>query len=151
MKTILGVQEIMKVLPHRYPFLLLDGITVLEDGKYAEGFKNFTINELFFQGHVPEYPVVPGVLIVEALAQLSGIMYSAKKVLDPEPGEEEVGQMGYLGKISDMQFKNVVFPGDRLFLKAESVEDYGRVHKVKVEATSEEGKCVAKGSLVVRR
>lgn len=148
MKSILTIQEIRKVLPHRYPFQLLDGVTELEDCKYAVGFKNFTINELFFQGHVPEEPVVPGVLIVEALAQLAGIMYSAKTVLS---SSNAVGQMGYLGKICDLQFKQVVYPGDRLFLRVEAAEDYGSVHKVKVEATSEEGKCVAKGSLVVKR
>ena len=83
---VLNTLDIMKLLPHRYPFLLVDRITEFEDGKRIVGMKNVTINEPFFQGHFPGHPIMPGVLILEAMAQVGGIYaFLAKQVGDSEP------------------------------------------------------------------
>lgn len=153
MKSIMDIQDIMKILPHRYPFLLVDGVTKIEHGKYAEGFKNFTLNEWFFQGHIPGNPIVPGVLIVEALAQLTAIMFYPEAKEDAQPSDsvqaENNKKMGYLGKIKEMQFKRPVKPGERLRLVTHAKESYGNVCMVQAEAYSEEDLCVAKGIIVI--
>lgn len=91
-------QQIQEILPHRYPFLLVDRIEELEEGKRAVGLKNVTINEEFFNGHFPQYPVMPGVLIVEALAQVSAVIMLTKE------GNE--GRLGLLAGIDQCRFKN---------------------------------------------
>ncbi|UAK16336.1 3-hydroxyacyl-ACP dehydratase FabZ [Sporolactobacillus terrae] len=107
----LTIDEIKKILPHRYPFLLVDKVLEVEDGKKAVGIKNVTVNEPFFQGHFPDYPVMPGVLIVEALAQVSGIAVLSK-------GKQENMLTLYAG-IDKCRFKRQVRPGDQLKLEAE--------------------------------
>lgn len=91
-------QQLQEILPHRYPFLLVDRILELEEGKRAVGLKNVTIHEEFFQGHFPHYPVMPGVLIVEALAQVSAVIMLTKA------GNE--GRLGLLAGIDHCRFKN---------------------------------------------
>ncbi|MEQ2129072.1 3-hydroxyacyl-ACP dehydratase FabZ [Caldanaerobacter subterraneus KAk] len=102
-------KDIRKILPHRYPFLLVDRIIELEEGKRAVGIKNVTANEPFFQGHFPDNPIMPGVLIVEALAQVAGIA-----VMNVE---EFKGKLGLFAGIDKCRFKKVVRPGDQLILE----------------------------------
>lgn len=109
--TILDSVEIQKILPHRFPFLLVDRVIELEIGKRAVGIKNVTINEHFFQGHFPQYPVMPGVLIVEALAQTGGIALGTM--------EEYKGRIAFFAGIDNVRFKRQVKPGDTLRLEVE--------------------------------
>lgn len=102
-------QQLQEILPHRYPFLLVDRILELEEGKRAVGLKNVTIHEEFFQGHFPHYPVMSGVLIVEALAQVSAVIMLTKA------GNE--GRLGLLAGIDHCRFKKQVKPGDQLRLE----------------------------------
>jgi 3-hydroxyacyl-[acyl-carrier-protein] dehydratase len=110
----LDVNEIMKLLPHRYPFLLVDRITEIDPGKKIVGLKNVTINEPFFQGHFPGHPVMPGVLIVEAMAQVAAILvYSSS--------EENKGKITYFVGIDNTKFRKPVVPGDQLRLELEVI------------------------------
>lgn len=114
-------QQIQAILPHRYPFLLVDRIVELEEGKRAVGMKNVTMNEAFFKGHFPQYPVMPGVLIVEALAQVSAVIMLTKA------GNE--GRLGLLAGIDHCRFKKQVKPGDQLHLEVEITREKGAVGK----------------------
>ena len=105
--TVLGIEEIMKVLPHRYPFLLVDRILELEEGKRVVGIKNVTINEPFFQGHFPGHPIMPGVLIVEAMAQVGGMLMLGSL---QEPDSKVV----YFKSLDNVKFRRPVKPGDQL-------------------------------------
>lgn len=120
-------QQIQAILPHRYPFLLVDRIMELEEGKRAVGMKNVTINEEFFTGHFPQYPVMPGVLIVEALAQVSAIIMLTKA------GNE--GRLGLLAGIDHCRFKKQVKPGDQLRLEVDITRVKGAVGKGRGIAT----------------
>ena len=131
-------KEIRELLPHRYPFLLVDKVIELEPGKKVVAIKNVSANEPFFQGHFPEYPIMPGVLIVEALAQAAGI---AVAVL-----EENKGKLGVFASIDAMKFKNHVMPGDVLTLEAEILMSKLGVTKAKVKA-SVDGKVAAEGEI----
>ncbi|MBT1279124.1 3-hydroxyacyl-ACP dehydratase FabZ [Thermoanaerobacter sp. CM-CNRG TB177] len=102
-------KDIKKILPHRYPFLLVDRIIEIEEGKKAVGIKNVTVNEPFFQGHFPDNPIMPGVLIIEALAQVAGIA-----VMNIE---EFRGKLGLFTGIDKCRFKKMVRPGDQLVLE----------------------------------
>lgn len=108
----LNTLEIMKFLPHRYPFLLVDKIASFEAGKEIVGVKNVTINEPFFQGHFPGHPIMPGVLILEAMAQVGGVYAQMAK----EVGEDKVP---YFVGIDKARFRRPVMPGDVLHLKLE--------------------------------
>jgi 3-hydroxyacyl-[acyl-carrier-protein] dehydratase len=123
----LDINEIKKIIPHRYPFLLVDQIVELEEGKRAVGIKNVTINEPFFQGHFPDYPVMPGVLIVEALAQVGGVAMLKK--------EENQGKLGLFAGIDNCRFKRQVKPGDQLRLEVEILRLRGPIAKAKGTAT----------------
>ncbi|NOY87624.1 MAG: 3-hydroxyacyl-ACP dehydratase FabZ [Deltaproteobacteria bacterium] len=110
----MDISEIMKILPHRYPFLLIDRIDELKPGKKAVGIKNVTINEGFFQGHFPEHPVMPGVLILESMAQVGGILAFASTA-DVENLQEEAGRrVVYFMSIDKVKFRRPVVPGDQL-------------------------------------
>lgn len=122
--------DIKNIIPHRYPFLLIDKILEVEPGKKAVGIKNVTNNEPFFQGHFPEYPVMPGVLLVEALAQtacVAGLML-----------EENKGKLGMFTGIESMKFRRQVVPGDTLKLEAEFLVFKMGMGKAKVRATVED-------------
>jgi len=123
----LDIQKIKDIIPHRYPFLLVDKVTEIEEGKRVVGYKNVTINEPFFQGHFPDYPVMPGVLIVEALAQVGAIA-----VLDIE---ENKGKIGFLAGVDKCRFKRQVVPGDELKLEVEITRMKGPIGKGKGTAT----------------
>ncbi|MGA7879170.1 MAG: 3-hydroxyacyl-ACP dehydratase FabZ [Desulfoferrobacter sp.] len=120
------ILEIMKILPHRYPFLMVDRITELTADKVV-GVKNVSINEPFFQGHFPGNPVMPGVMIVEALAQVGGILAFA---LLSEPKNNSVYLMG----LDKVRFRKPVRPGDQLLLKLEVMKQRGPIFKMRGEA-----------------
>lgn len=109
---VFNVQEIMKRLPHRYPFLLVDKIVELEEGKRIVGIKNVTVNEPFFQGHFPGHPIMPGVLIIEAMAQVGGVY----AVATDKVGDDKVT---YFVGIDNARFRKPVVPGDVLRLELE--------------------------------
>lgn len=115
----LDIKEIQKILPHRYPFLLVDRIEELEAGKKAVGLKNVTINEYFFQGHYPHEPVMPGVLIVEALAQVGAVALMTMK--------EYEGKTPLFAGINKARFKRMVVPGDTLKLEVEILKLKGPI------------------------
>jgi 3-hydroxyacyl-[acyl-carrier-protein] dehydratase len=110
----LDVRRILDLLPHRYPFLLVDRVVEFEAGKRLTALKNVTINEPFFQGHFPGHPVMPGVLIIEALAQASGLLVQLSSELDPSQHP-----LFYLVKVDKARFARIVAPGDQLVLKVE--------------------------------
>jgi len=110
----LDTNEIMKILPHRYPFLLVDRVTEVETGKRILAFKNVTMNEPFFQGHFPGHPVMPGVLIVEALAQTACIL----AILSSD--ESVRSKATYFAGMENVRFRKPVFPGDQLRLSVEA-------------------------------
>jgi 3-hydroxyacyl-[acyl-carrier-protein] dehydratase len=135
----LNIEEIKKILPHRYPFLLVDKILELEEGKRAVGIKNVSFNEEFFQGHFPQKAVMPGVLIVEALAQVG-----ACAVLS---SEENRGKIALFAGIDKMRFKRQVLPGDQLRLELELTKVKGNIGKGKAKATVD-GEIAAEGELM---
>ncbi len=111
---VLNTTDIMKMIPHRYPFLLVDRIVEVEEGKRIVGIKNVTINEPFFQGHFPGHPIMPGVLIIEAMAQVGGVY---GKVVD-KIGDDRVT---YFVGIDNARFRKPVLPGDTLRMELEMV------------------------------
>jgi UDP-3-O-[3-hydroxymyristoyl] N-acetylglucosamine deacetylase / 3-hydroxyacyl-[acyl-carrier-protein] dehydratase len=121
--TVLGIEEIMKVLPHRYPFLLVDRILELEEGKRVVGIKNVTINEPFFQGHFPGHPIMPGVLIVEAMAQVGGMLMLGSI---QEPSSKVV----YFTGLDNVRFRRPVKPGDQLRFELDVVQVRGTLCKM---------------------
>jgi len=123
----LNIDQIKEIIPHRYPFLLVDRILEVEEGKRAVGIKNVTANEEFFSGHFPEYPVMPGVLIVEALAQVGAVAMLKK--------EENRGRLAFFAGIDNCRFKRQVKPGDQLRLEVEMTRLRGPVGKGKAVAT----------------
>ncbi|MCI8299676.1 MAG: 3-hydroxyacyl-ACP dehydratase FabZ [Lachnospiraceae bacterium] len=125
--SLLGTKEIMEIIPHRQPFLLLDTIEELEPGKRALGKKCVTYNEPFFAGHFPQEPVMPGVLIVEALAQAGAVAILSNP--------EFKGKTAYFGAINNARFKQKVVPGDVLLLELEIIRQKGPVGVGKATAT----------------
>ena len=110
----LDIRQIMSMLPHRYPFLLVDKVLSYEVGKRLTAIKNVTINEPFFHGHFPGHPVMPGVLILESLAQASGVLVH----LSADP-DKRADSLYYLVKIDKARFSQIVRPGDQLLLQVE--------------------------------
>lgn len=108
---VLNIDEIKNLIPHRYPFLLVDKILEVEPGKSAIGIKNVTVNEPFFQGHFPEFPIMPGVLIVESMAQVGCVAMMSL--------EENRGKLGVFAGIDKVRFKRQVRPGDTLKMEVE--------------------------------
>lgn len=121
-----NVMEIMKMIPHRYPFLLVDRITECVPGEYCKGYKNVTMNEEFFCGHFPGNPIMPGVLQIEAMAQLSaGILMTLP---------EYQGKLALFAGIDGARFKNIVRPGDRLDMESRILKRKGPIVKAEVKA-----------------
>ena len=134
----LGIKEIEQILPHRHPFLLVDYIEDYEPGKYAVGYKCVTFREDFFKGHFPDEPVVPGVLMVEMLAQVGAVAILSL--------EENKGKTAYFGSINSAKFKRKVVPGDMLKLECEIIKRKGPIGVGEAIATVD-GKIAAKGEL----
>jgi 3-hydroxyacyl-[acyl-carrier-protein] dehydratase len=139
---ILEITEILKRLPHRYPFLLVDRVLDYKLGEYLVALKNVTINEPFFTGHFPDHPIMPGVLILEALAQATGIL--AFKTADAYP---EDGTLYYLVGVDEARFKQPVVPGDQLHLSVRIIKSKRGVYKLKCEAKVD-GDVVASADLM---
>lgn len=137
----LGLDEIQRLLPHRYPFLLVDRVVSLELGKRIVALKNVSINEPFFQGHFPGRPIMPGVLIVEAMAQVGGIL--ALLSIPENQGNSSLFLLG----IDKMRFRQPVVPGDQLRLEVESLRGGKKFWKMKAQAFVDQT-LVAEGELM---
>lgn len=133
-KLTFDIEEIKKLLPHRYPFLLVDRVTECVPGKYAKGYKNLTYNENFFQGHFPNKAIMPGVLQIEAIAQLGAAALTTVKGFE--------AKFALFGGIDNARFKRMVCPGDRLDMEIEIV-------KLKSVAVKAHGKAFVDGQLTV--
>ncbi|MCD4782583.1 MAG: 3-hydroxyacyl-ACP dehydratase FabZ [Candidatus Eremiobacteraeota bacterium] len=116
------IREILNILPHRYPFVMVDRILEIEEDKRAVGIKNVTINEPFFQGHFPGLPTMPGVMIAESMAQVGGIMLMTSR--------KEEKLVPYLAGIQKLRFKKPVYPGDTLYIEVELIGKKGGMGKV---------------------
>lgn len=135
----MDIGDILRTLPHRFPFLLVDKIVELEEGQRAVGVKNVTINEPFFQGHFPGLPIMPGVLILEAMAQVGAVI--ALKMPENE------GKLVYFAGIDQVRFRKPVVPGDQLRIEVEAVKMKGTIGKLKCQAKVE-GDIVAEGEIL---
>ncbi len=136
---IMTIKDIMEYLPHRYPFLLVDRVTESEKGEFIKGYKNISLNEPFFNGHFPNNPIMPGVLIIEALAQLSGILGFLTVGRKPSDGVVQ-----YLAGSSKARFKRPVVPGDRLCLESRMISGKRGIYKFECRALVDgEVVCVA--------
>jgi 3-hydroxyacyl-[acyl-carrier-protein] dehydratase len=129
MKTIMDIHEILKLLPHRYPFLLIDRVIEIEMGKSLVALKNVTMNEPFFTGHFPQRPVMPGVLILEAMAQAGGVL--AYKSTNTSPDD---GVLYYFAGIDNARFRRVVEPGDQLRLEVKVLKNKRDIWKLEGSA-----------------
>ena len=137
--SVIEINEILSILPHRYPFLLVDRIIELEEGKRIVGIKNLTINEPFFQGHFPGRPIMPGVLQMEAMAQVAGIL------LNRTLGGE--GKISFFAAIDNARFRRPVVPGDQLRMEIEIIVAKPRLSKVSAKAFVD-GKLVSEADLM---
>lgn len=119
MRNILKIKDIMDIIPHRYPFLLIDKVEISVPGEKGIGYKNVTINEPFFQGHFPDMPIMPGVLIVEAMAQVGAVVLLSM--------EKYKGKTPYFAGINKVRFKRKVIPGDLLRMEVEIIKIRGSI------------------------
>ena len=129
MKAEYDIQKIMEILPHRYPFLLIDRIIDLVPGEKVTALKNVTINEPFFQGHFPGQPVMPGVLIIEAMAQAGGVLACESRTNDSH------GQLIYFMGMDKVRFRKPVVPGDQIIFEAKILKLRSKVAKMSGTAT----------------
>ena len=120
---VFNINEIMKILPHRYPFLFVDRVIEIEPGKKGIGIKNVTINDGFFQGHFPQKPVMPGVIMIEAMAQTAGVVVLTSGAHN--------GKVALFMSVSDVKFRKVVYPGDQLLMEVEIIRDRERTAHIK--------------------
>lgn len=126
----MDIQKILSYLPHRYPFLLVDRVLELDVGKTIKALKNVTINEPFFVGHFPEMPVMPGVLMLEALAQTAGLL-----AFETDKRPESHRSLIYFAGIDDARFKKIVYPGDQLIMSVELLQVKRNIWKFNGSAT----------------
>ena len=144
MLVIFNVVEIQKILPHRYPFLLLDRVTKLDKGDYLEGYKNISISEPVFQGHFPDHPIYPGVMIIEGMAQAGGVL--AFKSLSDEDQENAENKVVYFMSIDKAKFRSPVTPGDQLLYKITVLRHRGSIWQFDAKAFVDD-KLVAEAEL----
>ena len=140
----LNVVEIQKILPHRYPFLLLDRVTGMEKGKSIEGYKNVSISEPVFQGHFPDHPIYPGVMIIEGMAQVGGIL--AFSSYDEEEQVDIANKVVYFMSIDKAKFRAPVTPGDRLEYRIKVLKHRGAIWQLEAKAFVDD-KLVAEAEL----
>ncbi len=138
-KAVLSSKQIQDIIPHRYPFLLVDTILEIQEGTKAVGIKNVTINEPFFQGHFPGNPIMPGVLIVEAMAQVGAVAVLTK--------EEYRNKLAVFAGIDNMRMRRQVVPGDQLVMEVEMITMKRGIGKAKAQATVN-GEIAASGQLM---
>jgi len=136
--------DIQKILPHRYPFLLVDRITDIEAGKSIEGYKNVSISEPVFQGHFPDHPIYPGVMIIEGMAQAGGVL--AFESMDREGQENTKDKVVYFMSIDKAKFRNPVTPGDRLVYRLSVIRNRGAIWHLDAKAFVDD-KLVAEAEL----
>lgn len=139
-----NVMDIQNILPHRYPFLLVDRITELIPGTYIEGLKNVSISEPVFQGHFPGHPIYPGVMIIEGMAQAGGVL--AFKSMDLSSQDEIQNKVVYFMSIDKAKFRAPVTPGDQLIYKISVIKNKGAVWQLDAKAYVD-GKVVAQAEL----
>jgi len=139
-----NVVEIQKILPHRYPFLLVDRITNLTPGEYIEGYKNVSISEPVFAGHFPGHPIYPGVMIIEGMAQAGGVL--AFKSMDEESQGRAEDKVVYFMSIDKAKFRSPVTPGDQLVYKIDVIKHKGTVWQLAAKAYVDD-KVVAQAEL----
>ena len=142
MSSNLNIQEIMRFLPHRYPFLLVDRIIELVPGEKITALKNVTMNEPFFQGHFPGTPIMPGVLIVEAMGQTGGVLAYASNTQ-----ENPASQLIYFTGLDKVRFRRPVVPGDQLIMELAILKQRAKVFKMAANAFVD-GKLVAEAELM---
>ena len=135
-----GIKEIMEIIPHRQPMLLVDRVEVIEENKKAVGYKGVTYNEPFFAGHFPTEPVMPGVLIMEAMAQTTAVLLMNR--------EEMRGKIGYYGAMNKVRFRKKVVPGTVLRMEIEILKRKGPVAVAMGKAYTDEG-LAAEGEMTV--
>ena len=132
-ETVLDIHDVLKILPHRYPFLLVDRVVDFEGDAKCTGIKNVTMNEPFFPGHFPDHPIMPGVLQLEAMAQVSSVLMLRKP--------ENAGKIGYFMSADDVKWRRPVLPGDTLFIEAEVIKIRGSIGQTRC-------KCLVNGEVV---
>jgi len=141
---LLNVMDIQKILPHRYPFLLVDRVTKIDKGLFMEGYKNVSISEPVFQGHFPDHPIYPGVMIIEGMAQAGGIL--AFKSLSEADAENAENKVVYFMSIDKAKFRAPVTPGDKLIYHISVLKQRGAVWQFDAKAYVDE-KLVAQAEL----
>ena len=141
MEKIFDIEKIMELIPHRYPFILIDRVMRFEPGKRIVALKNVSINEPFFQGHFPGKPIMPGVLIVEAMAQAGGLLWISSQ------DEEAPGSLFFFTGIDKARFRRPVVPGDQIIVDVGMLKIRGKVAKMAGKAFVED-KIVAEGELM---
>jgi 3-hydroxyacyl-[acyl-carrier-protein] dehydratase len=141
METQMDIQKIMKRLPHRYPFILIDRVLEFEPNKRVVGLKNVTINEPFFQGHFPNKPIMPGVLILEAMAQASGVLAIESIAKD------EQGALMYFMGLDKVKFRKPVVPGDQLIMELDVLKLRTKIMKL-AGVAKVDGQIVAEAQLM---
>ena len=139
-----NVVDIQNILPHRYPFLLVDRITKLDKGEYIEGYKNVSISEPVFQGHFPDHPIYPGVMIIEGMAQAGGVL--AFKSMSEEDQKNTEEKVVYFMSIDKAKFRSPVTPGDQLLYKIDVIKNKGAVWQLDAKAYVDD-KVVAQAEL----
>ena len=139
-----NVVEIQNILPHRYPFLLVDRIMELTPGEYIEGLKNISISEPVFQGHFPDHPIYPGVMIIEGMAQAGGVL--AFKSMNEEDQKDSENKVVYFMSIDKAKFRAPVTPGDQLIYKINVIKNKGAVWQLDAKAYVDD-KVVAQAEL----
>ena len=120
----MDIHEVRRYLPHRYPFMLLDRVTACQPNEWITGLKNISINEPFFNGHFPEEPIMPGVLMIEAMAQVAGVLGFISKNVKPRDG-----YIYLFAGVDKVRFKRQVIPGDQLILRAQKTMERHSIYK----------------------
>lgn len=139
-----NVVEIQKILPHRYPFLLVDRITEIRSGEYIEGYKNVSISEPVFQGHFPDHPIYPGVMIIEGMAQAGGVL--AFTSMENLSHDDMTNKVVYFMSIDKAKFRSPVTPGDQLVYQLDVIKHKGSIWQLDAKAYVDD-KVVAQAEL----